>query len=1010
MERTEQRRPSIRAFNVKNSVLHLFSLITFLKLPKKQLFNLKLYAMTKYLILLFIISINQLFAQNDVRIVKLNASAIQEKLKNTPQELSLSASKNQAEASGVLLELPMADGSQKTFKVIESPLMSPQLAKRFPEIKTYRAYSVENNGESSGLFTVAPSGVYGLFFTEKGNVLIAPKNILLGDHEVLYQDDVLADGKCENGDEHLKSFGKNFKENATQTYSNGSTLRTYRISILTTGEFYTNNGSTLATAQAAIVSMVNSLKAVYEKEASVSFTLASTKIYIDAATDPFNGTSPLKAAETFGELSVSDPTNFALSTYDIGHAIQHSPGGGGAAYLNGPCRNNNLSGLTSPIKAGGWSGGTTTSLATFIHEVGHQFSAGHTFNSINSGCNGNIMTGSSYEPGSGSTYMSYWGNCSPDNISGAVTRTYFHTNSLESIISYSTNTGTCSVNTATGNTPPVVNANPNSRTLTIPKGTPFTLTGSGTDANAETILYNWEQYNLGTTRGGADDAQNSTDSPIFRTFAPAATGNVRTFPALNAILGGSIANNDEALPQVARTINMRLTGRDNNSAGGGIHCASINLTVDNSGPFLLTSQNTNTYWVQGSTKTITWSVNNTNVAPLNCTNVDILFSSDNGLTFPTVLLSNTPNDGNQSIIVPTSLTTTGRIKIIPTNVSLIFFDINNTPINIVNSLPVCAAETSTLTPTAAVSALAGDAALNIILFPHIVATSVSRTTAVTDPTMSFTGYNGSSCVTPYSNITYFKTYTFRVSASGSYTFTIGGSVGSKNLNLYTGSFVGGCTNWVAATVNLGGSPVYGSSMTANLTTNTTYVMTISSTISTGSVGTVIVNFSGAGTILQPIPGENSFYSYSYVVVNNATNGVKAIQSNSDLRNVTTFPVGNYTLYGISNLTDNVDFSGYINQPFSNLQTAITNGTICAKVSDNSIQININNCQNALNLSGGAVAGMQNANLSITATQVINSGQNVTYRAGNSITLMPSAGSGFSVASGSVFIAEIGGCN
>ena len=967
--------------------------------------------MNRYLIILLFAPISLLFAQNTPQIVKIDAAEVQGKLRNTPKEVSISLAKNQAEVSGIVLELPMPDGTQKSFRVIESPLMSPELAKRFPEIKTYRAFGIENSTEVNGLFTVAPSGVYGLFFTEKGNVLIAPKNILLGEHEVLYQDDVLADGKCENGDEHIKTFGSKFKENATQTYSNGSTLRTYRISILTTGEFYTNNGSTVATAQAAIVSMVNSLKAVYEKEASVSFTLANTKIYTDPATDPFNGTSPLKAAETFGELSVSDPTNFALTTYDIGHAIQHSPGGGGAAYLNGPCRNNNLSSVTSPIKAGGWSGGTTTSLATFIHEVGHQFSAGHTFNSVNSACNGNIMTGSSYEPGSGSTYMSYWGSCSPDNISGDVIRTYFHTNSLQSIISYSTNTGTCSVNTATGNTAPVVNANPNNKTLTIPKGTPFSLAGSGADANGETILYNWEQYNLGATRGGADDAQNSTDSPIFRTFAPSMTGNVRNFPALNTILGGNIANNDEALPQVARSITMRLTGRDNNAAGGGTHCAAINLTVDDSGPFLITSQNTPTYWVQGSTKIITWSVNNTNLAPLNCTNVDILYSSDNGVTFPTILIANTANDGSHSITVPAALTTTGRIKIVPTNTNLIFFDINNSPINIVNALVVCAAETSILTPTTAISALAGDAALNISSYPHIVATTITKTTAVTDPTMSFTGFNGGSCVTPYSNIAYFKTYTFRVSVSGSYTFTIGGSVGSKNLNLYAGSFSGGCTNWIAATVNLAGSPVYNASMTANLTINTTYVITISSTINTSSTGAVTVNFSGAGNVLQPVPSENSFYSYSYLVVNNLTNTVTSIQSTADMRNTATFPVGNYTLYGLSYLADNVDFSGFINQPLSNLQTAITNGTVCVKLSNNSVTVNVmNNCQNALDLSGGALAGLQNANLTIASNQVVSTGQNVTYRAGNSITLMPTSAGGFSVANGAVFKAEIGGCN
>ncbi len=969
--------------------------------------------MNKCLLLMFFSPISLLFAQNEKLTIKINLSTVQEKLRNAPKEISFALSKKQSEDTGIELELPMADGNFVSFKVLESPLMSDDLAKKFPDIKTYRAFG-STDKESTGLFTVAPSGVYGLFFTSKGNVFFAPKDISINEHEVFYQNDLLSNGQCEILDEHINTLGKNLKVNAIQTYSNGTTLRTYRIAIVTTGEFFTNNGSSQVTAQAALTSMVNSLRAVYEKEVSVSFSLVSTKIYEDANADPFNpngNAKALDAAIAFGSLASSEPANFSLGLYDVGHVIHHSPGGGGVAYLSSPCNNLNLSGSTSPIKAGGWSGGTTTSLVTFIHEVGHQFSAGHTFNSVNSGCTGNIMTGSAFEPGSGSTYMSYWGNCTPDNISGTVNRTYFHANSLESIINFSTNTGTCSVNTASGNTIPVVNANPNSRTLIIPKGTPFTLNGSGSDANGATVLFNWEQYNLGTTRGGADDAQNSTDSPIFRTFAPISTGNVRTFPALSVILAGSTANNDEALPQVARTLTMRLTGRDNNAAGGGVHCASINIVVDNSGPFLLTSQNTATSWVQASTKIITWSVNGTNAAPLNCSNIDILFSSDNGATFPTVLVSNTPNDGSQSITVPSIITTQGRIKIVPTNTNLIFFDINNTPINVVNVLPTCTAETSNLTPSSTVTALAGDPSLNLNLFNYITVANVSKTTTNSDPTMPLIGFNGSVCTIPYSNITYYKSFNFRVSVNGSYTFTISGSVGGKSINVFTGAFVGGCTNWLGGTLNMTSGVVSSSTLTLTLAANTTYLMTMAYQWDTNSTGAVGVSFSGTGSIWQPIPAENSYYSYNYVVLNTTTNTIKAIQTTSNLTNATTFPAGNYAVYGISYLTDNVDFSSLINQPFANLQSVISGGSICAKLSNNSVLVNIsNNCQNALGLSGTVTAGLQNANQTITSTQVINSGANVTYRAGNSITLSPLQGSGFTAANGSIFKAEIGGCN
>ena len=60
-------------------------------------------------------------------------------------------------------------------------------------------------------------------------------------------------------------------------------------------------------------------------------------------------------------------------------------------------------------------------------------------------------------------------------------------------------------------------------------------------------------------------------------------------------------------------------------------------------------------------------------------------STDGGLTYPTMLLQNTPNDGSASVMIPTGVTTTGRIMIRGSN--NIFFDINNANITIEQALP-----------------------------------------------------------------------------------------------------------------------------------------------------------------------------------------------------------------------------------------------------------------------------------------------------------------------------------
>ena len=103
----------------------------------------------------------------------------------------------------------------------------------------------------------------------------------------------------------------------------------------------------------------------------------------------------------------------------------------------------------------------------------------------------------------------------------------------------------------------------------------------------------------------------------------------------------------------------------------------MTVTVTNTaGPFEVTAQNSSpTVWQGGTPQTVTWSVANTNLPPVGTSNVNILLSTDGGQTFPTVLVSNTANDGSEQITVPNLPTTTARLKV--EAVGNIYFDISN---------------------------------------------------------------------------------------------------------------------------------------------------------------------------------------------------------------------------------------------------------------------------------------------------------------------------------------------
>lgn len=634
-------------------------------------------------------------------IYKINTAELRKKLENVGIEQDVNKQRVRVGANDIKINLPDPSGKLLSFSVVESPIMSKELRAEFPEIKTYKLFS---DSELVGALTTSPEMIYSTINSQGKNIFITPADKGNDEYFVGYEQASFSQDPMERVDRPAENIEKQLRTSAVEGSSHDSFFRTYRLAIITTGEFYQKYGNKDAQVMTALNSIISSVNLVYENELSIKFELTAAKLYKNPSSDPFDETAGMiadQAAIAFYDHSLSDPGSFGIGKYDLGHVFHYSTTIlGGSTYPRGTCDNSwdNYFGPNYDdvgyYKGASFLRLTTNTILPLIQAIGFQFNAIMMFNSNKGQCSDQAPEWQGFEPGGGSTFMTYHSTCVEDNIAIGETPSYFNATSLMHISSYVKTHywgSTCGTKVATGNTPPIVNVNPNGSSLKIPKGTPFTLTGSASDPNGDPITYNWEQTDYDPDknfRGTAIDAQNSTKSPIFRSFPPSANGNVRTFPKLSTVLSGAVANKEEALPQISRQLKMRFSARDKNSGGNGYSEEMLTLDVVNAGPFLITSQNSSTNWTgNGANKaTIKWSVNNTNKAPLNISKVRILLSTDGGNSFPIVLADNINNNGTYEIVIPSVNTTKGRIKIEPMGNHL-FFDINNANIKIESNCP-----------------------------------------------------------------------------------------------------------------------------------------------------------------------------------------------------------------------------------------------------------------------------------------------------------------------------------
>lgn len=599
---------------------------------------------------------------------KLNTEFLTAKLAKTTEKSSLS--------TNVEITIPNAKGVLEKFQVWESSNFDPELQAKYPEIRAYEGSGLDDKSAKIH-FSLSPRGIQTMLFRADKATEFIEQNPDNKEEYVLFSSKDAA-SKLKLVCKTIDAVVNNKEGKTAKTASNTKVFKTLRLALSCTGEYTAYFGGTKALALAGMNATLTRVNGVLNKDLALKLVLIANNdavIYTDASTDPYSNASAGADGAWNQEVQTTLTDVIGNNNYDIGHLFGASGGGGNAGCIGCICSNPTTndplakgSAFTSP--SDGRPEGDTFDIDFVIHEFGHQLGANHTF-SYDSG----ERTSVNVEPGSGSTIMGYAG----------VTGDYDIQNNSDDYFAYASiwqiqNTlagKSCPVSTSLTNNPPVINAGID---YTIPISTPFILKGTGSDPEGDVVTYTWEEYDNAVTTSGANSIAYPTkpDGPLFRSFAPTSSA-VRYMPSFDSVLQNKLTTTWESVSSIARTLNFTLTGRDNAALGTAqtnTDAMVVNV-VSTAGPFAITSHSTDDVsWQQGSSQTITWSVNNTNNLQ-GSSLVNIKLSTDGGLTFPTTLAANTQNDGSEVIVLPASVPSSTNCRLLIEPTENIYYALNS---------------------------------------------------------------------------------------------------------------------------------------------------------------------------------------------------------------------------------------------------------------------------------------------------------------------------------------------
>jgi len=787
------------------------------------------------------------------------------------------------------------------------PVLSENIIAQYPDLRVYRYHE----GDDHGIVTLTDKHI----FISNNNInkplTLAPDFSSDDSYTLITKSDEINEAfhSCGNvPDRSQLEDSESSLANTRDIKSFGTELRTYRLALVVTGEYYQANGNTNASVRAHAINSAANISDIFTTDLAVMFSVVDVKLNPDPNTDNFE-----PGQERTQQARNEIVAQYQNNEYDIGHVFHNHPDGG-------PWITNGQSGGVAQtpavcigfeqFKARGWSGAFDNNGVDWIqlaaHEFGHMFGANHTFNgSGDLACSGAVSSTTAYEIGSGTTIMSYNDLCDEEqNIpSSGAADGYFHVHSLLQMIAHIESTDCASISNSFSNNAPEIEINPCNEVYTIPRGTPFIMSAEGSDPDGDPLTYTWEQYDedgAGSPTLGeiGTAASNNTTGPLFRSFPPTADIS-RSFPDINTVINGNTSDPFQALPLTSRTLNFKLTARDGN---GGTVSDDRSIEVISGSSFSVTNPNTNITITAGNPLNVTWNAPGTEEV---CSKVDIYLSLDGGFTTPYLLANDVDYlAGMTTVNIPSTLSETDKARVMiicDDNPCLQIFDISNSDFNISSG---CKAEVSFICNTDAVSANQGSPSLDLD-DTFLIGSSVNSTEDVisTSSTTMLVTVNG--ITTPCTQLGnyFYESEIITVDEDGDYTFFVDRDFenGSGFLSIFREnqfSESNGCLSFVGSSATAGetGGASLGTFATVTLEACESYVLVFYNYGPSLPHTTRISSISGPGNVVSVNPNNDTDYNYTFVAVNTDTEVVAATSPTADFTNL---GEGLYQVYGVS---------------------------------------------------------------------------------------------------------------